>query len=215
MKRITALSVFLFILTVLYGQKVEPLPFGDFNSWVTREIKESRLIGGDVKKCYAIGPARTITGDKPYINTGGSPWATSNVMAKVMGITKVSNMVYPYDRGNGNKCARLCTGMEHCKAIGIIDIDVVVAGTIFLGRMIEPIKSTSNPYQKMEMGIPFTGRPVALCYDYMLEIPAKAVKTYSSGFGKNVRARVLTRPMYSSSCNAAGKMRKEISMPSG
>lgn len=184
MKRITALFVLLLTLAALYGQKVEPLPFGDFNSWVTREIKESRLIGGDVKKCYAIGPTRTITGDKPYTGTGGSPWATSNVMAKVMGITKVSNKVYPHDRGNGNKCAMLCTGMEHCQAIGIIDIDVVVAGTIFLGRMIEPIKSTSNPYQKMEMGIPFTGRPAALCYDYMLEIPANAVKTYSSGFGK-------------------------------
>ena len=34
-------------------------------------------------------------------------------------------------------------------AIGIINIDVVVAGTIFLGRMFEPIKSTSNPMSKM------------------------------------------------------------------
>lgn len=184
MKRITALSTLLLIISTAFGQKTEALPFGDFNSWVTREINESRLIGGNVKKCYAIGPSQTITGDKPYTPAGGSPWATSNVMAKVMGITKVSNMVFPHDRGNGNKCAMLCTGLEHCKAIGIIDIDVVVAGTIFLGRMIEPIKSTSNPYQKMEMGIPFTKRPVALCYDYMLEMPKTKIRTYSSGFGK-------------------------------
>lgn len=184
MKRITALTSLLLTLLTAMGQNVELLPFGDLNSWVTRDIKESRLIGGKVKKCYAIGPTRTITGDKPYVPTGGSPWATSNVMAKVMGITKVSNAVYPEDRGNGNMCAKLCTLMENCHAIGVVNIDVVVAGTIFLGRMIEPIKSTSNPYEKMEVGIPFTRRPKALCYDYKLEIPANGVKTYSSGFGK-------------------------------
>ena len=212
MKRITALFVLLLTLAALYGQKVEPLPFGDFNSWVTREIKESRLIGGDVKKCYAIGPTRTITGDKPYTGTGGSPWATSNVMAKVMGITKVSNKVYPHDRGNGNKCAMLCTGMEHCQAIGIIDIDVVVAGTIFLGRMIEPIKSTSNPYQKMEMGIPFTGRPpyaTIICWK-SLPTPSRPTAAASA---RSVRFPAATRPKCSSSCNGAGKIPTGTSMP--
>ncbi len=166
------------------GQKMEKLPYGDMNQWVTRDIKESRVIGGDWKKCYAIGPTATIRGDKPYTNMGGSPWATSNVMAKVMGITKVSNAVFPHERAAGNQCARLSTIMEHCKAVGLINIDVVVAGTMFLGEMFEPIKGTSDPYKKMEMGIPYTKRPVALCYDYSLTIPAGAQKTYSSGFGK-------------------------------
>jgi len=166
------------------AQRSEPIPFGDFNSWVTRNIKESRVIGGNVKQVYAVGPEKTIDGDEPYTNQGGSPWSSSNVMAKVMGITKTSNAVYPDQRSPGNKCAKLCTRMENCKAIGIININVMVAGTLFLGQMFEPIKSTSEPYSKMEMGIPFTKRPKALCYDYKLEIPMGGGIVYSSGFGK-------------------------------
>lgn len=165
------------------AQRVEMLPYGDFDSWVTRNIKESAVIGGARKQCYAIGPAVTINGDKPYTNSGGSPWASSNVMAKVCGITKVSNAVFPDDRSAGNKCAKLTTVMENCKALGIVDIDVLVSGSIFLGKMLEPVKSTSNPYSKMDMGIPFAGRPKALRYDYKLYIPDGDM-VCSSGFGK-------------------------------
>lgn len=169
--------------SALLAERVEMLPYGDMNSWVTRNIKESHIIGGHQKQVFEIGPNATITGDKPYSNSGGSPWATSNVMAKVAGITKTSNAVFPDERSAGNRCAKLCTCMENCKAIGIINIDVLVAGTIFLGKMLEPVKSTSNPYSKMEVGIPYTKRPVALRYDYKLEIPDGDM-LYSSGFGK-------------------------------
>lgn len=165
------------------GQKTENIKFGDFDQWITRNIKESRIIGGKTRQVYEIGPTKTIDGDKAYVNQGGSPWATSNVMAKVCGITKTSNAVYPETREGANKCAKLTTVLEKCKAIGIINIDVVVAGTIFLGQMFEPIKSTSEPYKKMEMGVPFTKRPTALVYDYKLYIPDGNVRTYSSGFG--------------------------------
>ena len=47
-------------------QKVEILPFGNMDQWVTREIKESGIIGGNTKKVYAIGPTETIVGAKPY-----------------------------------------------------------------------------------------------------------------------------------------------------
>lgn len=162
---------------------IEPIAFGNFNEWVTRNIKESHIIGGKTRQVYEIAPTRTLDGDEPYTNQGGSPWATSNVMAKVCGITKTSNAVYPDARDGNNRCARLTTRLENCKAIGIINIDVVVAGTVFLGRMFEPIKSTSDPYSKMEMGIPFTKRPSALVYDYKLYIPANGTRLYSSGFG--------------------------------
>lgn len=165
------------------AQSVEMLPYGDFNSWVTRNIQESRIIGHNTKQVYAIGPTVTINGDKPYTNSGGSPWASSNVLAKVAGITKTSNAVYPDERSAGNKCAKLTTTMEHVQALGIIDIDVLVSGTIFLGKMMEPLKSTSEPYSKMEMGIPFTKRPKALRYDYKLNIPAGDM-VRSTGFSK-------------------------------
>ena len=38
----------------VFGQTIELLPYGDFNNWVTREIKESRIIGGKQKHCYAV-----------------------------------------------------------------------------------------------------------------------------------------------------------------
>lgn len=162
----------------------EMLKYGDFENWVTRNIPESKIIGGEIKQLYEIAPNAVIDGDRPYSNQGGSPWATSNVMAKVVGITKGSNAVFPDTRSAGNRCCKLTTLMEHCKAIGIINVDVLVAGSIFLGRFFEPVKSTSEPYSKMEMGIPFAKRPSALRFDYKVQMPENAERVYSSGFGK-------------------------------
>ncbi len=189
MKPIRNLRILIILLITatsvsVQAQKVETLPYGNFDSWVTRNIKESAVIGGDRKTLYEIGPAMTIDGNKPYSPQGDSPWATSNVYAKVMGVVKGSNAVFPDDRPGHGKCARLSTILEHCKAVGLINIDVTVAGSIFLGRMFEPIKSTSNPYSKMEMGIPFAKRPKALSFDYRLTVPAHGGRLYSSGFGK-------------------------------
>ena len=165
------------------AQNTEPIRFGDFEHWVTRNIKESRLIGGEQKQVFAIGPDKVLNGATAYVPDASTPWATSNVMAKVMGIVKTSNAVYPDKRPEGGRCARLTTKLEHCKAIGLVNIDVMVAGTMFLGRMFEPVTSTSDPYSKMEMGIPFTKRPKTLKFDYKVDMPATNTRTYSSGFG--------------------------------
>lgn len=172
------------ISTTLEAETVEHLKYGDFNQWVTRNIKESAIIGGHTKQVYEIAPTATIDGDYPYRNLGGSPWATSNILAKVKGITKTSNAVFPEDRPGQGKAARLTTMMEQCKVLGLINIDVVVAGSIFLGDFIEPIKDTKNPYSKMEMGVPFTKRPKALRFDYKVSMPQKSDRIYSSGFGR-------------------------------
>ena len=66
------------------------LKYGDMNSWVVRHIHESAVIGGQTKTLYEIGPNSTIEGNKAYTNKGGSPWGTSNVMAKVMGVVKTN-----------------------------------------------------------------------------------------------------------------------------
>ena len=154
------------------AQTVAPIKYGDMDQWITRHIKESKVLGGNTRTVYEIGPTQTIEGSRPYVNLGGSPWATSNVYAKVMGVVKTSNAVVPADHGNG-KCARLTTVLEHCKVLGMMNIEVLVSGSIFLGEMIEPITSTSNPYGKMNMGIPFTSRPSALQFDYKLVDPAQ------------------------------------------
>lgn len=165
------------------AQKTEYVNFGNFNNWVTRNIHESGVIGGNTKTIYEIGPTQTINGNTPYVNKGGSPWATSNVYAKVSGVVKGSNAVYPAVRSGANKCAKLCSQMEHVKVLGLINMDVMVAGSIFLGQIYEPISSTKNPYAKMNMGIPYTKKPKAVVFDYKIDMPATNSRTKSSGFG--------------------------------
>ena len=154
------------------AQSLEKVKYGDFQQWITRNISESSIIGGADKTLYEIGPTQTINGNKAYNNLGGSPWATSNVYAKVMGISKGSNAVFPDNRAGGNKCAKLTTIMEQVKALGVVDLDVLVSGSIYLGKMCEPVKNTSNPYSKLEMGVPFNKRPKNLVHDYRTIIPA-------------------------------------------
>lgn len=180
--RLSTTAVALTLCLIGSAQTLTPIPYGNFNSWVVREIKESPIIGGKTKTVYAIGPNDTITGGIPYKNAGGSPWATSNIMAKVMGITKCSNAVFPDTRSNNDRCVKLTTILEGVKAIGIINIKVLVSGSIFLGEMLEPISSTKSPYSKMEMGIPFDRRPTHLVFDYKVSVPDDNRMMYCSGF---------------------------------
>ena len=171
-------------VSTMHAETKEKVAFGDFEHWVTRTIKESAIIGGKNKTLYEIGPTQTINGNKAYSNLGGSPWATSNVYAKVAGVVKGSNAVYPHQRSAGNKCVKLSTIMEKVKALGVVNMDVLVSGSIYFGTMVEPVSSTKNPYSKLDMNVKFTKRPKYLCFDYMVEIPANAQMIYSSGFGK-------------------------------
>lgn len=165
------------------GQNIDRIKYGDFSNWVTRNLKESAVIGGKEKTLYEVGSTCTLNGNNPYRNLGGSPWATSNVYAKVSGVVKTSNAVYPAERSAGNKCAKLCTQIETVKVLGLINMDVMVAGSMFLGEMLEPVTSTKNPYSKMEMGVPFKKRPNALVFDYKVDMPDVDYRIKSTGFG--------------------------------
>lgn len=171
-------------VSMLQAQNIVPISFGNMNRWEVRQIPESAIIGGNVKTLYEIAPNDTVVGNIEYKNVGGSPWATSNILAHVKGITKGSNAVFPDTRAEGDRCAKLCAMIERVKVIGIINIDVMVGGSLFLGEMIEPIKSTDNPYSNMVMGVPFNKRPVALQFDYKIDMPAEDSRIYSSGFSR-------------------------------
>ncbi len=165
------------------AQKFELIQYGDFNNWITREIKESGVIGGKKRNVYEIGPNAVVKGNIAYRNAGGSPWATSNVYAKVSGISKASNAVFPERRHENDFCVKLCTCIESVKVLHVVNMDVLVAGSIFLGEMIEPITNTKNPMSKMEMGVPFTRKPKYLGFDYRLDIPSDNLRVKSTGFG--------------------------------
>lgn len=163
--------------------KLEPIKFGDMENWVTRNIKESKIIGGKQKTLYEIAPKATINGNQAYKNQGGSNWGTSNAYAKVCGVVKGSNSVEPATKG-GSTVAKCSSKMEHVKALGIVNMDVMVAGSLFLGQLIEPVTSTKGAYSKMEMGIPYTKRPKALVFDYEIDMPKENTRIKATGFGK-------------------------------
>lgn len=164
-------------------ERVEPIPFGDMDRWIDRQIKESAIIGGETKHVYAIGPTMTIESNEAYENMGGSPWASSNILARVAGITKTNTSVFPEKRGDGY-CARLDTRMESVKALGFINITVLAAGSVFLGEMHEPITGTKNPMRKLDTGIPFTQKPKALRFDYKIRMSERENRIRATGFSR-------------------------------
>lgn len=161
----------------------EMLPYGDMNQWIDRQIKESRIIGGELKHVYAIGPATTLTDNEPYRNMGGSPWASSNIMARVAGITKTNVSAFPEERDDGY-CVRLDTRMESVKVLGVVNITVLAAGSIFLGEMMEPITGTKNPMRMLNTGIPFTEKPKAIRFDYKVKMADRENRIRATGFSR-------------------------------
>ncbi|MGM9699190.1 MAG: PCMD domain-containing protein [Prevotella sp.] len=183
MKRFLGVVCFSFSILAAYCQeKVVALKYGNMDSWVTRTIHESAVIGGDDKTLYEIGPNKHIDGNTPYRNQGGSPWGTSNVMAKVSGIVKTNNTVYREKRGNGH-CARLETHIEKVKVLGLINIKVLAAGSLFLGDMTEPITGTKDGEKYQNWGVPFNSRPKALRYDYRFKSSGEPNRIKLTGFG--------------------------------
>ncbi|MDE6329952.1 MAG: PCMD domain-containing protein [Muribaculaceae bacterium] len=180
--RFLSAALLLIVAVSASALRLEPIKFGNMQSWYKRTVSESAIIGGATKTLYEIAPAGSTTGNKAYKNLGGSPWATSNVYAKVSGVVKGSCAVEPATV-NGQKMAKVQAKMEHVKALGIINMDVMVAGTIFLGEIVEPITSTKGPFAKMSMGMPYTKRPKALVFDYKVDMPNVNTRVKSTGIG--------------------------------
>lgn len=168
-------------LPVKGQEKVVPFKYGNMDHWVIRNIKESGIIGGNQKTVYAVGPNMTINGNIPYTNKGGSPWGSSNVLAHVSGIYKTNNSVFRDKHGSGY-CAKLVTHIEKVKVLGLINIKVLAAGSLFLGNVREPITSTKDGPKAINWGIPFTARPKALRFDYKTSLPHAANRIKQNGF---------------------------------
>ena len=165
------------------GNRVEYINFGKLDQWVTRNIKESGIIGGKTKVIYAIGPTQTINGNVAYHGLGGSPWATSNVYAHVAGIHKANLSVWKQQRPGQGYCAKLYTHLEECKVLGIVNIKVLAAGSIFLGQMMEPISGVSNPMSKLNCGVRFNKKPSAIRFDYAVKLSGQPNRIKQTGFG--------------------------------
>ena len=165
------------------SENVVPFAYGDMDNWIVREIHESGIIGGNTKWLYELGPSDTIVGNTAFRNMGGSPWATSNVLAKVAGVVKTNTSVFPEKRGDG-MCARMETRYESVKVFGLVDIEVIAAGSVFLGTVHEPIKGTKNPQAMLQSGVPFSKKPKALRFDYKVKAAPEKNRVRSTGFSR-------------------------------
>lgn len=159
----------LLISQLAFGQHYEEVPFGDFEQWTVRYVTESKIIGGQEKVLYVIGPTDTIHSNEIY-DYKNTIWSTSNAFAKVMGVVKTSNNVTP-DKGPTGTCAKLATEFAYCKVAGVVNIKVLAAGSIYWGKMLEPVTGVSDPFAFIDWGIPFSKRPNALVLDYKATIP--------------------------------------------
>lgn len=180
---ISALTAFLVSFNA--AAQIKPIPFGNMEHWMVRQVDESGIIGGKTKFLYEVASGDTLRNNTPYVpNLKVSPWATSSVLAVVKGVTKSSCTVFPEYHGKG-MAARLETRIERVKVLGLINISVLATGTIFLGEIAEPVRDTKNPQAKLMMGIPFTERPKSIIYDYKFEQGAENGKRMKmTGFSR-------------------------------
>lgn len=181
---IKALSVFILLIGITatsFGQKasdfIDPLGQLNYSSldfWYARKVKESSLLSGETKELYGVGkvPANSDLFDTTLKDLK-SPWGTTNIYSKMVldiGNTRVS----PEKRGNGN-CARLETKIRKDNIAGV-KVEVLIAGTLFLGEMIEPVRGVKDPIRNVNQGIPFNKHPKAIKFDYKYHIGSNCVK---------------------------------------
>ena len=112
--------MFLLACLTASAQSYEKVPFGDFEHWTVRYVTESQIVGGQEKVLYVIGPTDTIRSNDPY-KYKNTIWASSNALARMMGVVKVSNNVTP-DDGPTGKYAKLATeyGWQHNFRVPVI-----------------------------------------------------------------------------------------------
>lgn len=157
------------------------VPFGDFETWTVRYIKESGLIGGNTRTLYVVAPTDTLRENAPYrYGQNGNPWSMSDAYAVVSGIHKAAGTVSPEKRGEG-VCARLDVKMLDVVVLGFINLHVCVAGTTFWGQTIEPVTTAKDPYQNIDFGVPFTELPAYLEYDFKCNVSPERWLTRATG----------------------------------
>lgn len=180
-ERIILIAIFLPFSFRVFGQDNEKVAadmerIGKFDFWTVRVMDESDIIGGQTAMLYEPSASNdTITGRKIYVNPEGCVWRTSNVYADVLGVVKTSTSVFPEKRGDGY-CAKCEVVLEQLKVLGLLNMDVAAQGSIFLGKVVEPIRDTKNPQGKLLFGVPFTATPKAMQLDYKAVVGGEAIR---------------------------------------
>ena len=102
------ISILLLLVGVipLSAQRIETLRFGDFEHWTVRHIRESSVLGGNVRTLYVVGPDETIDNNEVY-DYRRTIWASSNAYATVMAAWPAwwRSRCWPQVRCTGERCS--------------------------------------------------------------------------------------------------------------
>jgi hypothetical protein len=150
------------------------LNYSSLDFWFARKVKESFMLSGKTIDLYGVG---VVNPNSDFFDTklkdAQSPWGTTNIYSKMV-LDVANTRVIPEKRGNGY-CARLETGIRKDNIAGL-KVEVLIAGTLFVGEMIEPVRGLKDPLKNVSQGIPFDQKPKAVKFDYKYKVGNKRVK---------------------------------------
>jgi len=149
------------------------LNYSSLDFWYARKVKESALLSGKTIELFGVGK---VDPNSDFYNTSlkddKSPWSTTNIYSKM--VLDIGNTrVFPEKRGNGY-CCRLETKIRKDNIVGM-KVEVLIAGTLFVGEMIEPVKGVKDPLKNVNQGVPFSKKPKAVKFDYKYNVGSKMV----------------------------------------
>lgn len=157
-----------------FVDRMGQLNYSSLDFWYSRKVKESVLLSNQTIELYGVGK---VDSNSDFYDTKlkdpKSPWGTTNIFTKM--VLDIGNArVIPEKRGDGY-CARLESKIRKDNIAGI-EVEVLIAGTLFLGEMIEPVRGMKDPIKNVSQGIPFEKHPQAMKFDYQYYAGAKRVK---------------------------------------
>jgi len=149
------------------------LNYSSLDFWYSRKVKESAVLSGKTIELFGVGK---VDSNSDFYDTTlkdpKSPWSTTNIYAKM--VLDIGNTrVFPEKRGN-EYCCRLETAIRKDNILGL-KVEVLIAGTLFVGEMIEPVKGVKEPLKNVNQGIPFNKKPKAVKFDYKYTVGKKQV----------------------------------------
>lgn len=164
--------------TPIYTDKNGQLNYSALDFWYSRKVKESFLLSGKTIDLYGVG---LVNPKSDFFDTklkdSKSPWGTTNIYSKM--VLDVANArVFPEKRGSGY-CCRLETSIRKDNIAGL-KVEVLIAGTLFVGELIEPVRGLKDPLKNVSQGIPFTQKPKAIKFDYKYKVGDRRVKAIYS-----------------------------------
>jgi len=158
----------------IYTDKNDQLNYSALDFWYSRKVKESFLLSGKTIDLYGVG---VVSPKSDFFDTKlkdpKSPWGTTNIYSKMV-LDVANTRVFPEKRGSGY-CCRLETAIRRDNIAGL-KVEVLIAGTLFVGELIEPVRGLKDPVKNVSQGIPFTQKPKAVKFDYKYEVGDKRVK---------------------------------------